>query len=115
MRKRKIPDNMPTLDFMPEPLELRKWNADSVLALLTERTREISDEEREILVALTMLIRNELLPDDYEKLYRLLSPNATLKHMPGRLPDIAPLSLPDTTATPAPTAPSEDLPFTFDP
>ncbi len=106
MRKRKIPDNMPTLDFMPEPLELRKWNADSVLALLTERTREISDEEREILVALTMLIRNEFLPDDYEKLYLFLSPIVTLKHMPGRLPDIAPLSLHDTTATPAPTAPS---------
>ena len=124
MRKRKIPDNMPTLDLMPESQPIPKWNTASVISLLTSANKKLTTEERELLVALTLLIRNNLIPDDYDILFRLLSPNSTLINIPGSIPPIHHLRIPPEVialikATPDPDEatdlPPEDLPFTFDP
>ncbi|MBD5280655.1 MAG: hypothetical protein HDS35_08950 [Bacteroides sp.] len=124
MRKRKIPDNMPVLDLMQEPAALPKWNAQKVIALLAEKREEYTTEERELLVALTLLIRNKLLPDDYEIIFRLLSPATTIINMPGSLPPIHHLQIPPEIITMIKEAPDpadqtilphDDLPFTFDP
>ncbi len=72
-KKRKIPDNMPRLDFMPEPVTLPQWNAGNIINMVAKGRKNLSAEEVEIIAAVVLLVKNNLEPDDYEIIFRMLS------------------------------------------
>lgn len=107
---------MPRLDLMPEPVILPQWNAGNIIKMVAKGRKGLSPEEIEIIAAVVLLIKNNLDPDDYEIIFRMLS-NSKL------LLNFQPTSPSKRTATPrAPRVVIEQdnfddedyLPFSFD-
>lgn len=59
-KKRKIPDNMPRLDFMPEPVTLPQWNAGNIINIVAKGRKNLSAEELEIIAAVVLLVKSNL-------------------------------------------------------
>lgn len=130
MRKRKIPQNMPQLDLMSDPFTLQEWNASIILKLVTKRFRTLSQKEKKMLLALSLLIKNKLDPEDYDILFHRLSDPKIIHTLPDNedsfqetapiqsRPALTPVkeisssfsSVESTTIFAEP----EDLPFSFD-
>lgn len=64
---------MPRLDLMPEPVILPQWNAGNIIKMVAKGRKGLSPEEIEIIAAVVLLIKNNLDPDDYEIIFRMLS------------------------------------------
>lgn len=130
MRKRKIPHNLPQLDLMSDPFTLQEWNASIILKLVTKEFRTLSQKEKKMLLALSLLIKNKLAPEDYDLLFHHLSNPKIIHILPDQedaLQETGPIQ-----SRPAPTpvkeisssfssventtifAELEDLPFSFD-
>ncbi len=93
---------MPRLDLMPDPVMLPKWTANIILRLVTKDFYSLSEEERELLIALILLIRSKFDPDDYEIIFRLLSNNSIILTLPTNL--TSRLLTPRESGTPTPTS-----------
>lgn len=80
---------MPRLDLMPDPVILPKWTANIILRLVTRDFHSLSEEERELLTALILLmillIRSKFDPNDYDIIFRLLSNTNIILNIPNHL------------------------------
>lgn len=90
---------MPRLDLMPDPVILPKWTANIILRLVTRDFHSLSEEERELLTALILLIRSKFDPNDYDIIFRLLSNTNIILNIPNHLSSAVEPTQPENSDT----------------